>query len=164
MPPPPASFQFIDQSSIDRKVRRNIRSHVMRGKNVGKVRPPRKQPTTLGATDAQSLSLQREITFSEAKSSPKLLIQLGSELSGVRTPCNISTHSRRFLHDCLFLHTVLLLGIIQTCSHRQTFIIVMCYIADSVYPSQFCHEPYTMVQTIWLRNMFLDEGCKCPPL
>lgn len=40
------AFQFIDHSTIDLKSRKTIRSHVMKGKNVGKVRAPRRRPVT----------------------------------------------------------------------------------------------------------------------
>ena len=37
------SFQFVENGKIDGAARKLIRSHVMKGKNVGKVRPPRRR-------------------------------------------------------------------------------------------------------------------------
>lgn len=108
----PASFQFVDHSAIDKKARRCIRSHVMKGKNVGKVRTPRRHlaatsavlataPKPKAVNRTQELAMGHEIDFFQASSSPKLLIQLGNELSGVKMPCSVSRQSRRFIHDCL---------------------------------------------------------------
>ncbi|CAH0044786.1 unnamed protein product [Clonostachys solani] len=145
MPAVPASFQFVDHSAIDKKARRSIRSHVMKGRNVGKVRTPRRPLAATGAVvaiaskprdvnRAQELAISHEIDFSLARSSPKLLVQLGNELSGVKMPCSVSHHSRRFIHD------------------------FMCYAADSIYPPHLCLEPYDIVKDIWIRYMFIDEA------
>ncbi|KAK7221529.1 hypothetical protein V2G26_009532 [Clonostachys chloroleuca] len=141
----PASFQFVDHSAIDKKARRCIRSHVMKGKNVGKVRTPRRHlaatsavlataPKPKAVNRTQELAMGHEIDFFQASSSPKLLIQLGNELSGVNMPCSVSRQSRRFIHD------------------------FMCYVADSIYPPQLCLEPYDIVTDIWIRYMFVDEA------
>jgi hypothetical protein len=37
------SFQFVENGKIDEAARKLIRSHVMKGKNVGKVRAPRRR-------------------------------------------------------------------------------------------------------------------------
>ncbi|VUC21586.1 unnamed protein product [Clonostachys rosea] len=147
MPAVPASFQFVDHSAINKKARRSIRSHVMKGRNVGKVRTPRRPLAATKAVVAlaskprdvncnQEVDTAHEIDFYQARSSPKLLLQLGNELSGVKMPCSVSQHSRRFIHDCLF----------------------MCYAADSIYPPQLCLEPYDIVKDIWIRYMFIDEA------
>ncbi|CAG9983258.1 unnamed protein product [Clonostachys byssicola] len=145
MPAVPASFQFVDHSAIDKKARRSIRSHVMKGKNVGKVRTPRRHLAATSAVVAttskpkdvnrtQEPAISHEIDFFQARSSPKLLVQLGNELSGVKMPCSVSRQSRRFIHD------------------------FMCYVADSIYPPELCLEPYDIVKDIWIRYMFVDEA------
>ena len=37
------SFEFINNAAIDHMARRRIRSHVAKGKNVGKILPPRRK-------------------------------------------------------------------------------------------------------------------------
>ena len=45
------SFQFVENGKIDGAARKLIRSHVMKGKNVGKVRPPRASRIRKGEGD-----------------------------------------------------------------------------------------------------------------
>lgn len=102
------TFAFVDHSLIDRKARRAIRSHVMKGKNLGKVRtkrPPHAARDTahdwhdVNASTGDSLS-PTPAPFDKPKVCPKLIAQVGNELSGLASACEMTVQSRRAVHDC----------------------------------------------------------------
>ena len=113
------TFAFIDYFNIHRKSRRTIRSHVMKGKNVGKVRVPKKRPSHVAkdriAHNLDISLMDRRDNHSEAlpgffsqqldasdrpKNSPKLIVQVGKELSSLMSPHEITPQSRRSIHNC----------------------------------------------------------------
>lgn len=104
------TFQFIDHSLIDRKSRRTIRSHVMKGKNVGKVRTPRRPPHGTEKTnlynvnghDAAAPSISPETGYDQPLVCPKLMARFGNELSGLSSACEMTPQARHFVHDCEF--------------------------------------------------------------
>lgn len=118
-----ATFAFIDHAFIDRKEsRRAIRSHVMKGKNFGKVRsssrkppqaatvttkavhsspPSKQQPLMDGQYGAQPKIFEEKPALPEQpKICPKLNAHVGNELSGLTSACEMSAQSRRIVHDC----------------------------------------------------------------
>jgi hypothetical protein len=113
-------FQFIDNSTLgDRRSRRAIRSHVMKGKNVGKVRKPRvclavprAMHTAVAAASSTETSTiapilghgQQEAVFRQAKMHPEILIRVGHDFSGLKIPGNITPRGRHFISACWCLY------------------------------------------------------------
>ncbi|KAJ3539815.1 hypothetical protein NM208_g5333 [Fusarium decemcellulare] len=107
-----AGLQFIDNSSISRGSRRLIRSHVMRGKNVGKKRVPKRQhqdastsgnnttrvsqtPSNTASTPANySISSTQELNAGELFS-PRVLFNVGDELGRITSPYHVSYQDRK---------------------------------------------------------------------
>lgn len=117
------TLELIDHSFIiDRKARRAFRSHGMKGKHVGKVRlvNNRRLPhaarinkhaqtttiTALNGHDEQHDEMdQRQAVEQQPAVCPKLLARMGNELSGLTSACEMTSQSRRFVHDCKHSHS-----------------------------------------------------------
>lgn len=67
----------------------------MKNKNIGKVRPPK------GSSLADKTPLHHG-AFDQAKVCPKMLLQVGNELSGLASPCEMTSQARVFVHDCKY--------------------------------------------------------------
>lgn len=52
------AFEFINTTTIDSETRKRIRSHVMKGRNVGKIRPQKAKVTIAKRTILQNTSLK----------------------------------------------------------------------------------------------------------
>ena len=124
------AFQFIDHSAIDVKSRKAIRSHVMKGKNAGKVRAPRRKPVTtlearpaatapavpaalptppIGSEAAENHSAVSLVTAltpmtSRGRDMELLLAKIpgrvGDEFDGLTLIYEASTQAKRLLHSC----------------------------------------------------------------
>jgi hypothetical protein len=98
-------FHFVDNSVIDRKARKLIRSHVMKGKNVGKTRTPRikaGEPTTRKTTavDEGKPSHNGNETSSLSESTVIAITrQVGNDLSFISFPAKVARRSMGYLRQ-----------------------------------------------------------------
>lgn len=102
------TFQFIDHANTDTFAsRRTIRSHGMKGRTVDKVRASRRShPVDKSRQNlynnnnnnaaGDGFTSQGE----QAKICPKMLLQVGNELSGLASACEMTPQARVFVHDC----------------------------------------------------------------
>ncbi|TGJ79656.1 hypothetical protein E0Z10_g9110 [Xylaria hypoxylon] len=136
------SFHFVDQSDINGKERKLIRSHVMRGKNLGKKRAKRAsraKPTTEKSTMAGASS--NEAT---------LITTLG------RTQCknSVLAVARQFTNDLSLLYSTE--GII-TPQTKLHFHQLCFYILDVISPPEFC-QPTGVIESIWFQLTFYNKA------
>lgn len=95
---------FVDHDFvIDRKARRTIRSHVLKGKAAGRVRAPRRPPHAAKRLEHLGTSYASHddvlpVYFSQK--STGAITQVGNSLSGLTSPCEMTAQSRRSVHDC----------------------------------------------------------------
>lgn len=113
------SFQFIDNSAIDRQSRKLIRSHVMQGRNLGKtVHRPSKRPTIKAKAVKKVQPLQYEPDTKETpchncgelghvvtrqsweESIPAVHSMVGHGFSSVGLPIEPKPYMRRILCQC----------------------------------------------------------------
>ncbi|OBT41127.1 hypothetical protein VE00_08521 [Pseudogymnoascus sp. WSF 3629] len=80
------SFKFIENDKIDGPARKRIRSHVMKGKNVGKVR-------ALGTRIGES-----EDTYSDMTEILSIPRAVGNSFSLLSFPCELQPHMRDLIH------------------------------------------------------------------
>ncbi|RTE76483.1 hypothetical protein BHE90_009066 [Fusarium euwallaceae] len=143
-------LQFIDNSSIDRGSRRLIRSHVMRGKNVGKKRVPRRQEqdasisgnSTTIVPQIQSNIASTPISYSKSSMqelntgelfSPRVLFNIGDELGRITSPYHVSYQDRKDISRFLLRFS------------------------EMVYPPQFSLGSRTS-KAMFIESLFLDEA------
>ncbi|KAH7414238.1 hypothetical protein DE146DRAFT_24756 [Phaeosphaeria sp. MPI-PUGE-AT-0046c] len=127
-------LQFVNDPTIGPKERRLIRSHVMRGKNAGKSRIPRKP---LVHRDFKIPILNPQERFDDGDSEIKHIIYphqpLWNELSLTSYPYHIGPEKERFVYQRLWI------------------------IAKALYPPEFCTE-VNLSQNAWFRYVFEDAA------
>lgn len=105
------AFTFIDHARIDGKSRRAIRSHVMKGKNVGKIRVPRTSRALIGKSKTVEAHEDVQIVSPETSSqkatisintqrSLQLAVRVGNDLTSLGSQLEITAQSRRSIHNC----------------------------------------------------------------
>ncbi|KAI0147002.1 hypothetical protein GGR57DRAFT_281483 [Xylariaceae sp. FL1272] len=139
-------LQFVDNSVIDPKARKLIRSHVMRGKNVGKTRSPRRKDPAVVA---------REQVVAERK---KAIAREGDKQNDVATDLvpshrSIVAVTRNICNDRNLLHFPGTLTSHNMFQLQQLYF----YLLDAICPPQFC-SPTDLMGWIWFRMVFLDEA------
>ena len=91
------SFKFVNNATIDRKARRLIRSHAAKGKNVGKTRPPRREPFESGIKKIRSVSelcaVENEDEWESHDAIPTIERQVGDGLSVLSFPIGLNSLS-----------------------------------------------------------------------
>ncbi|KAB5539319.1 hypothetical protein GE09DRAFT_313879 [Coniochaeta sp. 2T2.1] len=140
------TFQFIDNSVIDRRTRKLIRSHVMQGINKGRTitRPSKKATIRKRAnpvspdTEQSSVSpVSSEVSsvVEQIAGPPPLALGLpiGHRFSSVRLPIEPGPYARRRL--------------------TQFFQLV----DDALYPPEFCYQQ-EHIQSIWFEYMSTDAA------
>ncbi|RSL98314.1 hypothetical protein CDV31_012629 [Fusarium ambrosium] len=143
-------LQFIDNSSIDHGSRRLIRSHVMRGKNVGKKRVPRRHQqvasisrnNTTIVPQTQSHIASTPISYSKSSMqelntgelfSPRVLFNISDELGRITSPYHVSYQDRKDISRFLLRFS------------------------EMVYPPQFSLGSRTS-KAMFIESLFLDEA------
>ena len=101
------NFQFVENSKIDGAARKLIRSHVMKGKNVGKTRP---RTTCKGhgevpfPYDNYATTSSLEIPHQSTESSEDKIISvpqtIGNSFSLITFPCQIQPYMRDRIYQC----------------------------------------------------------------
>jgi hypothetical protein len=62
-----------------------------------------------------------------------MLLQVGNELSGLASPCQMTSQARVFVHD------------------------FMCYVSEAIYPPEFAIKP-DLMKAVWFKYMMVDEA------
>jgi hypothetical protein len=89
-------FRFVEDGNIDQKTRKSIRRHVMKGKNVGKIRPK---------------ALPKTINRIASSSIPAVV---GDEFSAFVFPSRVEPYMNNLIRQFLFV------------THRQAYPLEIC--------------------------------------
>jgi hypothetical protein len=154
-------LQFIVEPTIGRKDRRLIRSHVMKGKNAGKPRPPRKalikratEPTTATVSGASCLRPSELLLLSYEH--PLLLDRLlWNDLMIASFPECVSPETTKFVYHRMH----------ATTSYHSNFILTrftgLSIVARICYPLEFCLE-VNLSKYVWFTYVLEDKACMPP--
>lgn len=131
------SFQFVENAKIDGQARRLIRSHVMKGKNVGKVIPrrtrkidPEVSPCLANhAADLRTPTIRK----SDAVGITSIPRTLGNSFSYFTFSCKLETYMRNLIYQIQFVTN------------------------QTVYPVEFC-LPVNGLHHIWFQWVVNDEA------
>ncbi|KAB5571836.1 hypothetical protein GE09DRAFT_645010 [Coniochaeta sp. 2T2.1] len=158
------TFQFIDNSIIDRRTRKLIRSHVMQGINKGRTitRPSkkaaiRKRANTVSPDTEQSsvspVSSEVSSVVEQMAGPPPLALGLpiGHRFSSVRLPIEPGPYARRRLTQCMFHHWLLCL------LQLMKLYLVFQLVGDALYPPEFCSQQ-DHVTSVWFEYMSTDAA------
>lgn len=134
-------FQFVQNDAIDNVSRRQIRSHVMRGKNTGRraTRPTKEHAKALRPILQKTATEDSAGTpDSESDTNGMLIFKpLGDVLGYFTFPVRLNAQStqliRRFMH----------------------------YQVQSIYPIEFC-IPMDVHKSMWFRFLQSSESCEGP--
>ncbi|KAF1946938.1 hypothetical protein EJ02DRAFT_430485 [Clathrospora elynae] len=132
-------LQFITETTIGPQERRLIRSHVMKGRNAGRPRPPRRrlQESSITQCDAQKSAspagLQLEAIALYSRNPLDLKHLLWNDLTLTSFPHNIGPNSRRSIYQGLW------------------------EIGKVLYPSEFCIE-VDLSTYIWFQYVLEDKA------
>ncbi|KAI1816352.1 hypothetical protein GGS20DRAFT_538637 [Poronia punctata] len=130
------SFQFVDNTVIDKRARKLIRSHVMKGKNVGKVREPRRKDLVrIDRTTNPPYSYTKTHTADIQHDSilVKLTRQIGNDPTLLSCPVRPNPQSLAQVQQ-LFL-----------------------FLLDIAQPKEFC-RPTNVLGWMWFDLVFRDEA------
>ncbi|CAJ2502795.1 Uu.00g101890.m01.CDS01 [Anthostomella pinea] len=131
------SFEFVDNSVINRDARKVIRSHVMKGKNTGKTRVPRHRSARLNSRVVTTVSRQRG--------------QAG--LCDTRHLDSVVTISRQITSELCFLP-------FPAASHPQSKTRIHQFfslVSEALYPPAFCVSG-NVPEALWVQYLFIDEA------
>ncbi|KAF2690952.1 hypothetical protein K458DRAFT_326926 [Lentithecium fluviatile CBS 122367] len=136
------TLQFITETTIGPKERRIIRSHVMKGRNAGRSRPPRRslrhtsrvqpEPKHLAPPEKDWLKAN-EIQALDYKHTLKLKRMLWNDLSLASFPHHVSPASRHFVYQWLWIT------------------------AKVLYPPDFCSE-LDLSRYAWFQYVLEDKA------
>ncbi|KAI8624431.1 hypothetical protein F5Y19DRAFT_314858 [Xylariaceae sp. FL1651] len=139
-------FQFVNNSIIDKQARKLIRSHVMKGKNVGKTRIPKRKypkltakelaPTTgsQGNANDNNKPLALALPLSQSNDSIVALTRrVGNDSDLLYFPSSLTPQSMFQLNQLFF------------------------YFLDVICPPEFC-TPTAVSGWIWFQLIFRDEA------
>jgi hypothetical protein len=114
------SFQFVENGKIDGAARKLIRSHVMKGKNVGKVRAPRRRkgdgevlrsrdsyykadvliPTVCKSTGGCETPMSYKSTDDYETKDISVPQSVGNSFSLLTFPCDLHPYMRGLITQC----------------------------------------------------------------
>lgn len=72
----------------------------MKGKTAGKGRASRRSSSQTGDDDASVAKGERGSVHEQPNVCPKMLLQVGNELSGLKSGGEMTPQARVFVHDC----------------------------------------------------------------
>lgn len=158
------SFEFVDNNVLDeRRMRKLIRSHVMKGKNTGKKRPPKrlqKGADNGGDPSAPTGNSRWEVKDSRARQVAKIdqpvaAIRglVGIEFSSIAFPLEVTPHMGHLIHACEHRIDLSCYSIYRL--HRTVFSVI----GQELYPPEFCRS-IDFMKTVWFQYMVLDEACR----
>ncbi|GAW18060.1 hypothetical protein ANO14919_075300 [Xylariales sp. No.14919] len=142
-------FQFVDQSDIkNTKERKLIRSHVMKGKNLGKKRPRREKRSE--STAEKSTTAHRTGSAPSPSGNESALAT-----SGRRTQCEspVLAVTRQLANDFSLLFPTK-----GVASHTMLHLQQLCfYILDVTSPAEFCRST-GVFEWIWFQLAFYNKA------
>ncbi|KAH8672038.1 hypothetical protein BGZ60DRAFT_26101 [Tricladium varicosporioides] len=133
-------FEFIDNAIINGAARKQIRSHVAKGKNVGKTHPSRRKQHRAGTKITLALCNKRAVdvekyTASEEEEVSEVERQIGDGLSVYSFPVELNYQSK---------------GLVKT---------VFNFLNGSLDAPELHHAiDFTGAAGIWVQYIFLDEA------
>jgi len=92
------SFQFVENNNIDEAARKRIRSHVMKGKNAGKVRPRNRQKQ--GAKHIPSHDDRKPTDKNDELGVLSVPRAVGDISPTLTFPCELKPYMKDLLHKC----------------------------------------------------------------
>lgn len=155
------ALYFVDNTAIDPKARKRIRSHVMRGKNLGRTvkRASRVDHSKLRKVDLQCTAIRNdnkdkeEEVIENSTLTKGIQRMVGHEFSTYFLPFQMSRENRKTVHQC-------------ECSYgkdrrRVLTESVFAIVSKAVYPHDYCN-PFDVKKSIWVKYMdwAWDEACK----
>jgi hypothetical protein len=152
-------LQFVDEPTIGPKERRLIRSHVMKGKNLGKKRAARSQLLHRSIEDPEvsvnNDTDEYQLHTKHILSLPRLL---WNELSLTSYPCHTSPGIDKFV----FQRTLLSISVPSLVPLTNQAYADLRIISTALYPSEFCTE-LNLSQYAWFQYILEDAARKCTP-
>lgn len=129
------TFEFIDNSAIQGKSRKTIRSHVMKGKNAGKARPRHRQLVASQLERSMQIAQIEKTPWGGPKISIHLLSRLCNEMSSFSFPCVITPQAGVLFRECeLTIPRALSCSLLTTnCSHA---LCERVYLSSRVLPGR----------------------------
>jgi hypothetical protein len=97
------SFQFVESGKTDPATRKLIRSHVMKGKNVGKtrLRPTRKDEGEVPEDHAAKFSLSAcQFNDDVETEIPTIAPTIGHSFSALTFPCEAQPYMKNLIQQC----------------------------------------------------------------
>jgi len=175
------SFQFIDSTAPDAANRKKIRTHVMKGKNVGKARIRKPRPATTRVTSvfqavdeefpsrgqmnsvtdesreiegdmATAFGTRRVRAFT--KSSYSLVRPIAHEMGAWPFASSINLEKQETVFNCNTQWPKTKSG--RWNANSRTVLQILNY---ALYPSSMCVKP-EISQIIWFKYLFMDEACE----
>ncbi|KAJ8126663.1 hypothetical protein O1611_g6976 [Lasiodiplodia mahajangana] len=139
------SFQFVDNSDINRKARKLIRSHVMRGKNLGKVRIKRDRNPEPTASRA-IIAYETGNTFNDD--------DVSNTTSGnLQSKSSILAVTRQLASDLTLLSSTSTIAP-QTMLHLRQ---LAFFVLDVISPAEFCQHT-RVTEWMWFQLVFSNEA------
>lgn len=113
----PAAFTFVDNFAIDGPTRKEIRSHVMKGKNKNKARAsssksPPEEAQEVSAQEPLQIAFYNPAKTASPKTSPKtspknpkaqIPQRVGNDMTGIPLLGELNTQGRVHFKDCEYL-------------------------------------------------------------
>lgn len=156
------SFRFVENGNIDEAARKLIRSHVMKGKNVGKARPrlarkpkgdEEESPLSgeIWPADFEKPNLSGDYLAVGATTMISAPRPLGTTFSSFTFPCQLQPYMENLLYQCkdmaLLRASMIADGSVWMMSNQV------------VYPTEFC-LPVDAKKSSWFQYLLRDEACE----
>lgn len=155
------SFAFVDHFAIDQRSRKQIRSHVMKGKNTASARAGRHCDSPQG-DDSDSASKLTLFNFEDVRDTRIFVAhpdaRLCSAFSGVHFAYARNDRERALVKQCPWNLPIRPDGC-QICPADHN-LAVYSNIAPIAYPSEFCKRT-TQIESPWFEYVLKDEAYLC---
>ncbi|KAH7326560.1 hypothetical protein B0I35DRAFT_475192 [Stachybotrys elegans] len=162
------SFHFVSGAHIDEKSRREIRSHVMKGRNAGKRYRLRNRPldsTSIDAAGSASASTSDSSSPACSASAASAVCPSQRPIAMRHRPSRALSKGKRVAADVgpqklatigSFLSGMTFAEKLTPMSGRLLYAL-MLMTTDAIYPREFCTEP-SIVQFSWFKYLHFDEA------
>lgn len=145
-------FYFVEQGNASPGNRRAARSHVMKGKNAGRVLPPRSQKSSKPSA-AKKPEEDRQPPPDGTLMAMRRLA--GSDLSIISPGTEMSPHTRLLFNQCMCSRS-------YSPSDRGWLTILgpdFHIVADAIYPPELCQSTDPM-KSMWFEFLLNEKSCK----
>jgi hypothetical protein len=153
-------FQFISNEAIDHKARKLIRSHVAKGRNIGKGRSSRRKQCQLGVQLPEPIPNPRVLKdiqdLRRKESIPVIELQVGDGLSVLSLPAELTPAFKSLFKNGRAL------------SDRVEYILdafanwyaAFSFISRPLYPPEISDRVnFAGVSRMWIQYIFTDKAC-----